>query len=177
MPGLSPRHARLRPGISFCEGIPSRRTPLRFAPFRPLLIPDLTRDLLLSAAFAPEVPCRVDYLHSRQGKRPFRPKSLPRLHPKCHRMAIFCNRGLALARHSRLALPPHPRLDQESLPRHARLRPGISLREGPLLGPSVHFSGQKFARRSTLWTFRSLFPVFFRAKVHALDLQAGDYPR
>jgi hypothetical protein len=60
--------------------------------------------------------------------------------------------------------------------RHARLRPGISLREGPHSGPSVHFSRFFFARRSTLWTFRTLFPVFFRAKVHALDLQAGDYP-
>ncbi len=56
--------------------------------------------------------------------------------------------------------PSHPGLDPGSPPRHAqpfpchaRPRPGISLREGPLPGPSVHFSPGFFARRSTLWTF------------------------
>ena len=105
------------------------------------LIPDLTRDLLGSAAFAPKVPSRADLLQSRQGKRPFRPKSLPRLRPKCRRMAIICNRGLALSPHPWLD-PPHPGLDPGSLCAKVHALdltytfPLDSLREGPCLGPS-----------------------------------------
>ncbi len=51
--------------------------------------------------------------------------------------------------------PPHPGLDSGSPSRHVQPRPGISLREGPPHGPSVHFSPGFFARRSTPWTFRT----------------------
>jgi len=46
-----------------------------------------------------------------------------------------------------------------------------SLRQGPHSGPSVHFSAPFFARRSTLWTFSTLFSPIPCAKVHALDLR------
>ena len=52
---------------------------------------------------------------------------------------------------------------------HYTFRPH-SLRQGPHSGPSVHFPAPILARRSTLWTFRTLSGPILCAKVHTLDL-------
>jgi len=63
--------------------------------------------------------------------------------------------------------PPHPGLDPGSPPRHAQPFPRHA-RPFPVMPDLI---GHLLARRSTLWTFRTLFPYFFCAKVHLLDLR------
>jgi len=154
------------------EGIPSRGTPLRFAPFRPLPTRIAPSDDVAAVGPSPSSrtgsgisflrPARPDRaspcakVHARDPPYTFPGKNSregPRLGPSGQRKG-YPPGGLhyaSLRSGPSADLPVMPGLS----PRHARLRPGISLREGPPHGPSVHFSYTFLTRRSTPWTFRT----------------------